>query len=427
LITLLKRGYKVQLLILTRIMKVMCQLSASTSRISYMATTLASSSSKYPNCLALEPAVLSSLSPFLKPLLTSSTCILIPQASSSCLELLSNLLLGGSCEGPGHLLREVQEFLKALGCQETVQTMLEKDAHTKSEVVSGQPTCEIDLEVSEETATDCLMGDDGNLQNQKETLLEEKPEEGHDHEDEDSQEMVTTKNKVLPEIFEDENSSAGNTLVKCEPQQAYLQVNDPVSGERGIKLANVLSHMNNAIKDDLPRFPCDKCPYRATQPGHLRRHQNAKHNGIRHKCDHCDSTFSIKHTLTRHVESRHKGILFPCPQCKFEATRMSHLRDHIQNKHLKLKYECDVCGHMLSSKGTLKIHRRTEHEGIWWRCKEQNCDYEAKDSSSLNYHKKVVHDGERLACPKCNKYFTKITSLRSHLSKKHKAGMEGTT
>ena len=320
--------------------------------------------------------------------------------------------------------------------------MLEKDARTKNEVASGQPTCEIDLEVTEETATDCWMGDDGNLQNQKETSLEEKPEEDHDHEDENSQEGVTTENKVMPDIFEEENNSADNTVVKSEPQQvgllrkshhqqplfqANLQVNDPVSGEKGIKLANVVVHMNNAIKDDLPKFPCDKCPYRATQPGHLRRHQDAKHNGIRHKCDLCESTFSIKHTLVRHVESRHKGIVFPCPQCKFEATRMSHLRDHIQNKHLKLKYECDICGRMLSSQGTLKIHRRTEHEGIWWRCKEQNCDYEAKDSSSLNYHKKVVHDGERLACPKCNKYFTKITSLRSHLSKKHKAGMEGTT
>ena len=59
--------------------------------------------------------------------------------------------------------------------------MLEKDARTKNEVASGQPTCEIDLEVTEETATDCWMGDDGNLQNQKETSLEEKPEEDHDH------------------------------------------------------------------------------------------------------------------------------------------------------------------------------------------------------------------------------------------------------
>ena len=117
-----------------------------------------------------------------------------------------------------------QEYLDALGCQETVQTMLEKDVHTKSEIVSGQPTCEIDLEVTEETATDRLMGDDGDLQNQKDTTLEEKPEEDHDldHEDENSQEAGTTKNKVMPDIFEDENNSADNTVVKCEPQQVGL-------------------------------------------------------------------------------------------------------------------------------------------------------------------------------------------------------------
>ena len=100
--------------------------------------------------------------------------------------------------------------------------MLEKDAHTKTEVVSGQPTCEIDLEVTEETATDRLMGDDGDLQNQKDPTLEEKPEEDHDHEDENSQEGVTTENKVMPDIFEEENNSADNTVVKCEPQQVGL-------------------------------------------------------------------------------------------------------------------------------------------------------------------------------------------------------------
>ena len=119
-------------------------------------------------------------------------------------------------------LTAFQEFLDAIGCQETVQTVLEKDAHTKSEVVSGQPTCEIDLEVTDETVTDCLIGEDVNLQNQKETSLEEKPEEDHDHEDKNSQEGVTTENKVMPDIFEEENNSADTTVVKCKPQQVGL-------------------------------------------------------------------------------------------------------------------------------------------------------------------------------------------------------------
>ena len=74
--------------------------------------------------------------------------------------------------------------------------MLEKDARTKNEVASGQPTCEIDLEVTEETVTDCLMGDDGNLQNQKETSLEEKPEEDHTTNSNARKQNITLNNKT---------------------------------------------------------------------------------------------------------------------------------------------------------------------------------------------------------------------------------------
>jgi len=178
-------------------------------------------------------------------------------------------------------------------------------------------------------------------------------EVGH-HEDADSQEAVSTKN--MPDLYKDDKIIAETINAKCEPQQAYLQVYDPVTGERGIKPANV----NNAIKDDMPKFSCDRCPYKTKQASHLKRHQNAKHNGIRYKCDQCDGTFSIKHTLVRHVESKHqeKKRIFPCPQCEFVTTRMDYLRGHMENIHLKLKHKCDICGHMLSSKSALLTHRK---------------------------------------------------------------------
>ena len=98
---------------LSRIMRVRCLISASPSPSSYIANTLvsshcSSSSSCSPHSLVLDPAVLASLSPFLAPLLSSSTCILIPQASPSCLKLVSTLLICGSCKGSRHMLQEVQ-------------------------------------------------------------------------------------------------------------------------------------------------------------------------------------------------------------------------------------------------------------------------------------------------------------------------------
>ena len=124
-------------------------------------------------------------------------------------------------------------------------------------------------------------------------------------------------------------------------------------------------------------------------------------------------------------------------------------------KHLKLKYECEICGHKVNSKTSLKTHKNIVHEGIWLRCSEAGCDYKAKDSSTFRFntscilvrfpnplatgseagnltscilltlcfrhHKKVVHDGERLVCPHCPLRFTKITSLKRHIKKKHSA------
>ena len=122
--------------------------------------------------------------------------------------------------------------------------------------------------------------------------------------------------------------------------------------------------------------------------------------------------------------------------CEYETPRMSALRDHIKAKHLKLKYECDICGHKVNSKESLKTHKNIVHEGIWLRCSEAGCDYKAKDSSTFRFktscvfltlcfrhHKKVVHDGERLVCPHCPLHFTKSTSLKMHMKKKHSEDM----
>jgi len=191
------------------------------------------------------------------------------------------------------------------------------------------------------------------------------------------------------------------------------------SGGRCNAAGHLRKHMESAHGVEQPKFSCDKCPYSSAQAGHLRRHRNAKHEGIRFQCNLCENSFSIKNTLTRHVENIHKGTTIPCPQCEYETPRMAVLRDHIKTKHLKLKYECDICGHKVNSKNNLKTHKNIVHEGIWLRCPETGCDYKAKDSSTFRHHKKVVHHGERLVCPHCSLCFTKITSLKKHMEKKH--------
>ena len=155
------------------------------------------------------------------------------------------------------------------------------------------------------------------------------------------------------------------------------------SGGTNRAVGHLRTHMKSAHGVEQPKFSCDKCPYNSAQAGHLKRHQNAKHEGIRHQCNLCEKSFSIKDALTRHVESKHKGKTFPCPQCEYETPRMTVLRNHIRIRHLKLRYECDLCGHKVNSKANLKIHNKIVHEGLWLHCSEEGCDYKAKDSSTF--------------------------------------------
>jgi len=345
----------------------------------------------------------------------------------------------------------------ALGCQETVQTLLERDILKTSEVASSNPDCEAKFSEAQGTAANDVTSVDNKTYGGKtggadrgENLEVVEYQEGKwqeqgapddqlntwadkresECEDNDLARNLTYKGKgidfdanqeevAVEEIKSSAKEGAKVTLLSCE----LCSFDVKFSGGRNNAAGHLKAHMKSAHGVELPKFSCDKCSYSSAQAGHLRRHKNAKHEGIRYQCNLCETSFSSKDTLARHVGNKHKGSMFPCPQCKYETPRMSVLRDHIRIKHLNLKYECDTCGHRVNSKKNLKTHKNIVHKGIWLWCPEVGCDYKAKESSTLRHHKKVVHDGERLVCPHCPLCFTKVTSLKSHMKKKHSADM----
>ena len=56
------------------------------------------------------------------------------------------------------------------------------------------------------------------------------------------------------------------------------------------------------------RYPCPDSEYAATQPAHLK----------------------------RQVESKHDGVGYPCPQCKYAATKACDLKTYVKSKHEEL-------------------------------------------------------------------------------------------
>ena len=143
------------------------------------------------------------------------------------------------------------------------------------------------------------------------------------------------------------------------------------SGGRCNAAGHLRKHMKRAHGVEQPKFSCDKCPYSSAQAGHLKRHRNAKHEGIRYQCNLCEKSFSIKNVLSRHVESIHKGTTIPCPQCEYETPRMAVLRNHIKGRMTSPK----LMNFRKSSKRPLTPppHFRK----IMLRFSRQNCDKSA--------------------------------------------------
>ena len=78
------------------------------------------------------------------------------------------------------------------------------------------------------------------------------------------------------------------------------------------------------------RFQCDQCEYAATTSGNLRKHMEAKHEGIRYPCDQCEHAASTASHLRRHKKSRHGGIRegHLCDQCGYSAASVASLKTH---------------------------------------------------------------------------------------------------
>ena len=59
-------------------------------------------------------------------------------------------------------------------------------------------------------------------------------------------------------------------------------------------------------------------------------------------CDLCDNIFASKPSLKKHKEAKHEGIRYPCDQCEYSATRISYLKKHKVAKHEGIEYPCDM-------------------------------------------------------------------------------------
>ena len=56
--------------------------------------------------------------------------------------------------------------------------------------------------------------------------------------------------------------------------------------------------------------------------------KNSKYNDVvKFPCTQCDYKAKEKGNLLKHIKSIHEGVKFPCTQCDYKATQKGHLLD----------------------------------------------------------------------------------------------------
>ena len=76
------------------------------------------------------------------------------------------------------------------------------------------------------------------------------------------------------------------------------------------------------------KYECNYCDYKSNHSGHVRIHQESKHEGVRHECDLCD----YKATTNSHLR-RHQRKMHTCNQCDLKAGLKSQIVEHQRRHH----------------------------------------------------------------------------------------------
>ena len=110
---------------------------------------------------------------------------------------------------------------------------------------------------------------------------------------------------------------------------------------------------------------------------------------------------------------------FSCDQCDKQYGRLSSLNIHKKSIHEGVKYPCNLCNYKANRLGSLQLHINSVHEKVKYLC--DKCDYKATQTASLNQHIKAVHEGFKYSCEQCNYKSSKSSILRRHEKTVHNA------
>ena len=108
---------------------------------------------------------------------------------------------------------------------------------------------------------------------------------------------------------------------------------------------------------------------------------------------------------------------YSCNQCVFRTTLKRNLKSHKETEHEKVieKVQCEECGY-IGNKNALKTHKLI-HEGVKLQC--DKCDYTTVKKFHLKQHVINMHDPVYFYCDQCAFRAKRMRYIKEHKAREH--------
>ncbi|RZC42243.1 zf-AD domain containing protein [Asbolus verrucosus] len=157
-------------------------------------------------------------------------------------------------------------------------------------------------------------------------------------------------------------------------------------------------------------YSCLVCGKKFKTRGAFRTHSEIHSEDTPYYCEECDKYLRTKNALASHLR-RHSSVRLPCSECKKTFRNESSFNRHY-NAHHKV-HKCETCERIYKSSHKLIEHKKT-HDANYKSFTCQICERLFVDEKGLQYHCKVIHEGQRHLCEVCGKALRSASSLSDH-------------
>ena len=229
---------------------------------------------------------------------------------------------------------------------------------------------------------------------------------------------------------------------RSESHQDELQSTGMVTGvqkkcpycEKTLKSEYLNTHIFNVHKDKRSLHPeisvhcsCDECGEEFFSESSRKLHIKSRHSQAM-QCKTCDKIYPSQHALEMHIRT-HSNTTHICKICSMELKNAPclthHLKKHRYGDHRKdYKYRCFKCkGNegRYQTEEFLQKHILKFHSGVQYMCSQ--CPLSFNTPNLRNLHENV-HKEKTIKCDECEKMFSGLYKLNSHIKNVHNFVMD---